>query len=87
MSALRVDKQGDRYLRGIRGRRARRHPLRQDAWRQHRSFTALLARRPTKVAAIALANKLASMMFSPIGDRIKPAMTSSVSGHVGVGVT
>lgn len=40
-------------------------PLCQAPWHQHRPWlTALLARRPTKVAAIALANKIARMAWA-----------------------
>ena len=58
-----ISKQGDRYLRGlfVAGARAviryaKIHGTKHRPW-----LTALLARRPTKVAAIALANKLARM--------------------------
>src|SRR5664280_1630349 len=56
-----ISKQGDRYLRGlfVAGalaviRYAKIHGTKHRPW-----LTALLARRPTKVAAIALANKIA----------------------------
>jgi transposase len=56
-----ISKQGDRYLRGLFTagalaviRYAKIHGTKHRPW-----LTALLARRPTKVAAIALANKLA----------------------------
>ena len=59
-----ISKQGDRYLRGlfVAGalaviRYAKIHGTRHRPW-----LTALLARRPTKVAAIALANKIARMV-------------------------
>ena len=55
-----ISKQGDRYLRGlfVAGalaviRYAKIHGTKHRPW-----LTALLARRPTKVAAIALANKI-----------------------------
>ena len=58
-----ISKQGDRYLRGlfVAGalaviRYAKIHGTKHRPW-----LTALLARRPTKVAAIALANKIARM--------------------------
>jgi transposase len=60
-----ISKQGDRYLRGlfVAGalaviRYARIHGTRHRPW-----LTALLARRPSKVAAIALANKIARMVW------------------------
>ena len=56
-----ISKQGDRYLRSlfIAGalaviRYAKIHGAKHRPW-----LTALLARRPTKVAAVALANKIA----------------------------
>ena len=61
-----IGKQGDRYLRGlfVAGalaviRYAKMHGTKHRPW-----LTALLARRPTKVAAIALANKLARMAWA-----------------------
>ena len=61
-----ISKQGDRYLRSlfVAGalaviRYAKIHGTKQRPW-----LTALLARRPTKVAAIALANKLARMAWA-----------------------
>jgi transposase len=61
-----ISKQGDRYLRGlfVAGalaviRYAKIHGAKHRPW-----LTALLARRPTKVAAIALANKLARMAWA-----------------------
>ena len=61
-----ISKQGDRYLRGlfVAGalaviRYAKLHGTNHRPW-----LTALLARRPTKVAAIALANKLARMAWA-----------------------
>lgn len=61
-----ISKQGDRYLRGLFTagalaviRYAKIHGIGHRPW-----FTALLARRPTKVAAVALANKLARMAWA-----------------------
>ena len=60
-----MSKQGDRYLRGLFTaaalaviRYAKIHGTKHRPW-----LAALLARRPTKVAAIALANKLARMAW------------------------
>ena len=61
-----ITKQGDRYLRGlfVAGalaviRYAKIHGTKHRPW-----LTELLARRPTKVAAIALANKIARMVWA-----------------------
>ena len=61
-----ISKQGDRYLRSLFTagalaviRYAKIHGTGHRPW-----LTALLARRPTKVAAIALANKLARMAWA-----------------------
>ena len=61
-----ISKQGDRYLRGlfVAGalsviRYAKIHGTKHRPW-----LTALLVRRPTKVAAIALANKIARMAWA-----------------------
>src|SRR6516165_9151044 len=61
-----ISKQGDRYLRSLFTagalaviRYAKIHGTRHRPW-----LTALLARRPTKVAAIALANKIAGMAWA-----------------------
>jgi len=68
-------KQGDRYLRSLfmAGalaviRYAKIHGSRHRPW-----LTALLARRPTKIAAIALANKIARMVWAMMarGERYK----------------
>ena len=70
-----ISKQGDRYLRSLFTtgalaviRYAKIHGTKHRPW-----LTALLARRPTKVAAIALANKLARMAWAMMarGDRYK----------------
>src|SRR5512139_3601614 len=61
-----ISKQGDRYLRGLFTagalaviRYAKIHGTKHRPW-----LTALLARRPTKIAAIALANKIARMAWA-----------------------
>ena len=70
-----ISKQGDRYLRSLfmAGalaviRYAKIHGSRHRPW-----LTALLARRPGKVAAIALANKIARMVWAMMarGERYK----------------
>jgi transposase len=70
-----ITKQGDRYLRGlfVAGalaviRYAKIHGTKHRPW-----LTALLVRRPTKVAAIALANKIARMVWAMMarGERYK----------------
>src|SRR5262249_13765401 len=70
-----ISKQGDRYLRSLFTagahsiiRYANCYSTKQRPW-----LTALLARRPNKVAAIALANKLARMAWAMMtrGERYK----------------
>lgn len=70
-----ISKQGDRYLRSLFTagalaviRYAKIHGTKHRPW-----LTALLSRRPTKVAAIALANKLARMAWAMMakGERYK----------------
>ena len=70
-----IRKQGDRYLRSLFTagalaviRYAKIHGTKHRPW-----LTALLARKPTKVAAIALANKIASMAWAMMakGERYK----------------
>ena len=73
-----ISKQGDRYLRGLFVvgalaviRYAKIHGTKHRPW-----LTALLARRPTKVAAIALANKIARMAWAMMakGERYRESV-------------
>jgi transposase len=61
-----ISKQGDRYLGGLctAGALAVIRHAKIHGTRHRPSLTALLARRPTKVAAIALANKIARMAWA-----------------------
>src|SRR4029077_8922881 len=74
-----ITKRGDRYLRSLFTagalaviRYAKIHGTKHRPW-----LTALLARRPTKVAAIALANKIARMAWAMMakGERYKEPIT------------
>jgi len=73
-----ISKQGDRYLRSLFTtgalaviRYAKIHGTKHRPW-----LTALLARRPTKVAAIALANKIARMAWAMMakGERYRESV-------------
>jgi hypothetical protein len=68
-----ISKQDDRYLRGLFTAGCG-DPLCQDPWHQAPALAcALLARRPTKVVAIALANKIARTAWAVMakGERYK----------------
>ena len=76
-----ISKQGDRYLRGLFTagalaviRYAKIHGAGHRPW-----LTALLTRRPTRVAAIALANKIARMAWAMMakGERYKEPIALS----------
>src|SRR6202795_5200727 len=70
-----ISKQGDRYLRGlfVAGALAVIHYAKIHGTKHRPWLTALLTRRPTKVAAIALANKIARMVWAMMarGERYK----------------
>src|SRR5262249_3093170 len=75
IAKLDISKRGDRYLRSLFTtgalaviRYAKLHGTKHRPW-----LTALLARRPTKVAAIALANKIARTAWAMMarGERYK----------------
>jgi transposase len=77
-----ISKQGDRYLRSLFTagalaviRYAKIHGTKHRPW-----LTALLARRPTKVAAIALANKIARMAWAMMarGERYQEPIALAV---------
>jgi transposase len=77
-----ISKRGDRYLRSLFTtgalaviRYAKIHGTKHRPW-----LTALLARRPTKVAAIALANKIARMAWAMMarGERYKEPIALAV---------
>src|SRR3981189_3258260 len=77
-----ISKQGDRYLRSLFTagalaviRYAKLHGTKHRPW-----LTALLAQRPTKVAAIALANKIARMAWAMMakGERYKEPVALAV---------
>jgi hypothetical protein len=73
-----ISKRGDRYLRSLfmTGalaviRYAKIHGTTHRPW-----LTALLTRRPTKVAAIALANKIARMAWAIMATTPRPSLTA-----------
>ena len=77
-----ISKRGDRYLRSLFTtgalaviRYAKIHGAKHRPW-----LTALLARRPTKVAAIALANKIARMAWAMMAKGERLQRTSRACG-------
>jgi transposase len=70
-----ISKQGDRYLRSLfmAGALAVIHYVKIYGTKHRPWLTALLARRPTKIAAIALANKIARIVWAMMarGERYK----------------
>ena len=68
-----ISKQGDRYLRSLftAGALAVIRYAKINGTKHRPWLTSLLARRPTKVAAIALANKIARMAMMAKGERYK----------------
>ena len=67
-----ISKQGDRYLRGlfVAGALAVIRYAEIDGTKHRPWLRALLARRPTKVAAIALANKIARMAWAMMAAKV-----------------
>jgi transposase len=77
-----ISKQGDRYLRGlfVVGALAVIRYAKINGTKHRPWLTALLARRPAKVAAIALANKIARMVWAMMarGERYKEPIALAV---------
>ena len=74
-----ISKQGDRYYAACSWPARSRSSATLHGTKHRPWFTALLARRPTKVAAIALANKLARMAWAMMargGDQDNPLVPS-----------
>jgi len=75
-----ISKQGDQYLRWLLVAGVIRHAKRRGAPHQP-WLDDLIARRPTKVAAVALANKMARMawaLLSQCGAYRQPVVTASL---------